>query len=113
MTRAIVLAAVLGALGVAAAWSCRDAPPAREAVGETGADLAAASAASVATGLPLSGPGRPSSPNVPPGVLSRAADARALERAPACPPVPRVDAARCPPGTRDVVEIEWEAAREP
>jgi hypothetical protein len=54
--------------------------------------------------------------SVPPGVLSRAAEARALERGPVCPPAPPAaptDPKGCGPEPHATVEIEWDVAREP
>lgn len=50
--------------------------------------------------------------DVPAGIIARAANARSLERAPACRPLPRQSDAACPPH-RDTVEIRWDVAKEP
>jgi hypothetical protein len=53
---------------------------------------------------------------VPPGVLSRAAEARALDRGPVCPPAPPAapaDPTACASEPHATVEIEWDVAREP
>lgn len=54
--------------------------------------------------------------DVPAGIIQRAADARALERAPALPqactsPESAAAPAACPPG-RETVEIDWDVVRE-
>lgn len=50
--------------------------------------------------------------DVPAGIIARAADARALERAPACRgPARRAEGACAPP--RDAVEIRWDVGKEP
>jgi hypothetical protein len=50
-------------------------------------------------------------PRVPAGILARAANARALHRAPYCPSEPPADEPpRCAPEPRDPVEIEWHVA---
>jgi hypothetical protein len=48
---------------------------------------------------------------VPPGILARAAGARALEHAPVCTPAPSRPPEACAP-PRDSVEIEWDVAPE-
>jgi hypothetical protein len=52
--------------------------------------------------------------DLPAGMLSRAADARALDRAPtpACRPPPRQDDAACAP-KRDTVEVRWDVGKGP
>jgi hypothetical protein len=53
-------------------------------------------------------------PRVPAGILARAADARALERAPACGAAARDhEPARCAPVERETIDIEWHVARDP
>jgi hypothetical protein len=51
---------------------------------------------------------------VPAAILARAANARALERGPACPPADRSPAPegppRCAPEQREAIEIEWHVA---
>jgi len=49
--------------------------------------------------------------SVPPGILARAAGARALGPAPACTPAPALEAGECAP-PRDSVEIEWDVGSE-
>ena len=50
---------------------------------------------------------------VPPGILARAAEARALERATVCAsPAPAPEETACDPARRGSVEIEWEVARD-
>ncbi|HEX9306011.1 MAG TPA: hypothetical protein VF894_00880 [Anaeromyxobacter sp.] len=57
----------------------------------------------------------PMRPSVPAGILARAADARALERGPSCPPPTPTASAREACGTeeREAIEIEWHVDREP
>ena len=62
------------------------------------------------THRPASGTDR--RPTLPPGVLSRAADAKALERAPECPPPAPAGPVECSPQP-DRVEIEWDVGPEP
>jgi hypothetical protein len=71
------------------------------AAGPTSATLAAAKPA-------------PDLRDVPPSILSRAADARALDRAAgrACRPHARADSSTCAP-QRDTVEIRWDVGKEP
>jgi hypothetical protein len=53
----------------------------------------------------------PERTRVPAGILARAANARALDRGPACPPVqPPEEPARCSPEQRESIEIEWHVA---
>jgi hypothetical protein len=108
------LAAGLGAAALAALVSCRDAPAPRAAADTAEPKLGVVPSATLPPVSPritsTVGPGL--RPAVPPGVLSRAADARALDRALKCPPA-RPAAEACPPGPRDAVEIEWDGAREP
>jgi hypothetical protein len=56
-------------------------------------------------------PGTERRPTLPPGVLSRAADAKALERAPECPPPAPAGPVECSPQP-DRVEIEWDVGPE-
>jgi hypothetical protein len=52
-------------------------------------------------------------PRVPAGILARAADARALERGPTCPPpAEQRELPRCVPEDRESIDIEWHVARE-
>jgi len=53
-------------------------------------------------------------PQVPAGILARAADARALDRGPSCaaPDVGRLELARCASEQRESIEIEWHVAPE-
>lgn len=50
--------------------------------------------------------------DLPAGIIARAANARSLERAPACRPQPPRDESACAP-QRDTVEIRWDVAKEP
>ncbi len=59
---------------------------------------------------PFSGAERP---HVPAGILARAADARALERGPSCPPPAAALAPPvCAPEGRESIEIEWHVAQD-
>ena len=61
-------------------------------------------------------PFAPARPSMPPGILARAADARALERAPRCPLPPADPEPTCGAEQREErepIEIEWEVARDP
>ncbi len=53
-------------------------------------------------------------PQVPAGILARAADARALDRGPSCaaPDVGRLEPPRCASEQRESIEIEWHVAPE-
>jgi hypothetical protein len=52
-------------------------------------------------------------PHVPAGILARAADARALERGPSCPPPAAALAPPvCAPEGRESIEIEWHVAQD-
>jgi hypothetical protein len=108
------LVAGLGAAALTALASCRDAPAPRAAADTGEPQLAVVPTAPLSPVSPritsTVGPGL--RPAVPPGVLSRAAEARALDRGPACPPARPADKA-CPPEPREAVEIEWDGAREP
>ena len=102
-----IAVAVIG--GVSLPYSRRAVVAARPAVS---ASVVQAAAAPVAPGV-----GAPSSDLhvLPPGILGRAAAARALERtpAPACgPAAARPEADACPSG-RDAVEIQWDVGRDP
>jgi len=78
---------------------------------------ASASAVQAAAARAAFGVGAPSPDlhDLSPGILGRAAAARALERtpAPACgPAAARPEADACPSG-RDAVEIQWDVGRDP
>lgn len=68
--------------------------------------------AATVTPIPAASPPPQARESVPPGILSRAADARALDRAPACTPAPARDQS-CAPAQRDDVEVQWDVGREP
>ncbi len=52
-------------------------------------------------------------PRVPAGILTRAAEARALERGPSCAPATAPgEPPRCAPEQRPSIEIEWHVARD-
>jgi hypothetical protein len=110
-------APVLSALALAALAACTaDAEPTAPPASPPADD--AAGIAVVPTSLaPASGrtrrpaPGTERRPSLPPGVLSRAADAKALERAPECPPPAPAGPVECGPQP-DRVEIEWDVAPE-
>jgi hypothetical protein len=115
-----VAALVAGALALSAAAPFLR-PPVRRATAPAASAPAAlappAVPAAAPAALPAAFPAGAASPDlhgVPPGILSRAADARALERAPApiCRPSARAEATACAPG-RDTVEVQWDVAREP
>ena len=114
MTGLRALAAGWGAAALVALASCRDAPAPRAAADTAEPRLGVVPTATLPPVSPrvtsTVGPGL--RPAVPPGVLSRAAEARALDRGPACPPARPANEA-CPPGPREAVEIEWDGAREP
>ncbi len=108
----VALAALLG-LG-----ACRGTPAVAEKPVPDDATLAVIPAtlspASAREPVPVRRTGRRAS--VPPGVLARAAEARALERGPVCPPTPGAvpaGPAACAPEPLVRVEIEWDGAREP
>jgi hypothetical protein len=123
--RSLVLPAMAAALaavgiGAAAVGVPRRAPPAAVAAPALVPGPAATDTTSVPVLLPVhAAPASVLSASdlhraVPPGILSRAAEARALERATACPspaPEPSEETA-CDPARRGSVEIDWEVARD-
>jgi hypothetical protein len=104
LTGVAIAVAAIG--GVSLPYSRRAVVAARPAVS---ASVVQAAAAPVALGV-----GAPSSDlhGLPPGILGRAAAARALELAPApaCVPAARPEADACASG-RDSVEIQWDVAQ--
>jgi hypothetical protein len=116
-------AGLVGLAGLLALGACRITPPAAEpppAVQETLA-IVPATLASVSARTPARVPGTERRGSVPPGILSRAAEARALERVQACPPAPPAAPPAVPPAAppgpacvpepHATVEIEWDGAR--
>jgi hypothetical protein len=111
--RAFAGGAALAALVALA--GCRDAPRTRVPTVEPESNPAAMPATLPPVSARISPTvGQGLRPAVPPGVLSRAAEARALERrAQVCPPSRPADPEACPPGPSDAVEIDWDGPREP
>lgn len=98
-------AAVLVAVGAGIAVPRRPAPRV--------AERPAATVVPASVHIPASSPAPQSRAAVAPGILARAVEARALERAPSCPaPAATPDPATCP-APRDAVEIQWDVRKDP
>jgi hypothetical protein len=130
----VVLFAAAGALGLAAAGAglapaWRSGGPAHRGAHSTTTPRATPTSTSTTTTMSTIGPAPATVPtsatlaaakpapdlrDVPPSILSRAADARALDRAAggACRPHARADSSTCAP-RRDTVEIRWDVGKEP
>ncbi len=108
MTGLRLLAAALAATALAAGGAAMVVP--RRPPGPA-AEPASAVVAATGAAFPAGTPVPDAREVVPPGILARAAGARALERAPVCVPTPAPETECAPP--RDSVEIEWDVGREP
>jgi len=112
-----IFAAIAGAAAVVGlgaelfAPAERSAPPAAAPAREPAPPDVAPRAEPPAAPLPLARVPAAPRTRVPAGILSRAADARALERGRACPPPAPREPRRCLPGEeREPIEIEWHVA---
>ncbi len=105
---ALAAAAVVALLGTAALGARERAAPAPAAA--VPADPAPAGTSRPVAASTVAG--RAVHPSVPAGILARAAGARALERAPACPPTAAGEPG-CGGAERESVEIEWNVDRRP
>jgi hypothetical protein len=109
---AAALASGLVALAGAVLAACHEGTPAKPPPAEPPLAVVPTTFPSSTAGT---APGRRA--NVPPSVLSRAAEARALDRAPACPPPPKTAAPApppppvCTPDPHVTVEIEWDGTQ--
>jgi hypothetical protein len=106
---ALRLLAAVGTLGAVVAGGGALLFPRRPASRELAAPAAARPPPPAAS--PARAPVPEARVSVPPGILARAAGARALGPAPACTPAPARGEGECAP-PRDSVEIEWDVGTE-